>query len=110
MISAKCWSLGELSARCRSSQRNWQGLYVQSLQALASLGEPDAVDRALRAYVVKNAYAPSGGAICSPRSRASSPMRRRSCVLGALASEQLELPLLDSQVARELGFVGGGLV
>ena len=34
----------------------WQGLYAQSVQALAALGEPGAVDCALRAYVVKNAY------------------------------------------------------
>ena len=34
----------------------WLGLNVQSVQALASLGEPAAVDCALRAYVVRNAY------------------------------------------------------
>ena len=34
----------------------WHGLYAQPVQALATLGEPQAVDCALRAYVVKNAY------------------------------------------------------
>jgi hypothetical protein len=34
----------------------WRGLYAQPVQALATLGEPEAVDCALRAYVVKNAY------------------------------------------------------
>ena len=34
----------------------WPGLYVQPVQALATLGEPEAVDCALRAYVVRNAY------------------------------------------------------
>jgi hypothetical protein len=34
----------------------WPGLYVQPVQALSTLGEPKAVDCALRAYVVQNAY------------------------------------------------------
>jgi hypothetical protein len=34
----------------------WPGLYVQPVQALATLGESEAVDCALRAYVVRNAY------------------------------------------------------
>jgi Peptidase family M1 domain len=34
----------------------WHGLYLQPVQALATLGEPEAVDCALRAYVVRNAY------------------------------------------------------
>ena len=37
-------------------QTIWRGLYVQPVQALATLGEPDAVDCALRAHVVRNAY------------------------------------------------------
>jgi hypothetical protein len=32
------------------------GVYVQSVQALATLGEPSAVDCALRLYVARNAY------------------------------------------------------
>ena len=32
------------------------GLYVQPVQALATLGESEAVDSALRTYVVRNAY------------------------------------------------------
>jgi hypothetical protein len=34
----------------------WPGLYAQPAQALAALGQPEAVDCALRAYVVRNAY------------------------------------------------------
>ena len=34
----------------------WPGLYAQPVQALTALGEPEAVDCALRAYVVRNAY------------------------------------------------------
>jgi hypothetical protein len=32
------------------------GVHVQSVQALATLGDSDAVDRALRLFVVRNAY------------------------------------------------------
>jgi hypothetical protein len=31
-------------------------VYVQSVQALATLGDPEAVDCALRLFVVRNAY------------------------------------------------------
>ena len=32
------------------------GVYIQGAQALASLGDPDLVDCALRVYVAQNAY------------------------------------------------------
>ena len=34
----------------------YRGVYVQGVQALASLGDPGLVDCALRVYVARNAY------------------------------------------------------
>ena len=40
----------------RRSSMYYQGVYVQGVQALAALGEPDLVDCALRVFVAQNAY------------------------------------------------------